>query len=718
MSPNHRGDHEIRWGHRALTIILAVPPGSPPSLVHLSAGGEPDPSHDPGQRQPLVEILADGHGRTFSGSRSVSTAVGQRLRYQGRAARVEGGWQWLRIDTVDPETGLRVEVWFRTREGMPALQTWVVVRNQADQPVVLRAVSSFAASVFLPAGGSVDDLTLHWAQSSWLAENRWRGEPVRELNAPDLDLPLHGYRSRGCFAVTNTGSWSTKQALPMGVLVHRPTQRAWCWQIEHNGSWRWEIGECRAGVYLAASGPNDPDHQWRHVLEPDAQFRSVPVAVAVSDDAGLDGAVAAMTQYRRQIVRAHPDREALPVVFNDYMNTLMGDPTSEALYPLIDAAAAVGAEYFCIDAGWHDDTRASDWYEVMGAWNPSVTRFAHGLAEVIDRIRAAGMVPGLWLEPEVVGLRSPIAHQLPDDAFFQRDGQRLVEDGRYHLDLRHPAAVAHLDRVVDRLVSEFGIGFLKLDYNIDAGPGTDVKAVAPGDGLLGHNRAYLAWLDRLLDRHPTLVVENCGSGAMRMDYAILARTQLQSTSDQQNPLRYPPIAAAAPMAVLPEQAGNWAYPQPGMSLEEIAFCLVTGMTGRLYLSGHLDRMAPEQHALVAAGVTTYRSLRAHLAQAVPYWPAGLPGWTDPWVALALRPQDGSDRPTYLAVWRRPGAGTELSVPLPHLAGRAVSPVLVYPLDLDPWRTRWEATTGRLTLVSGQVAPAARLYQLTPGSQEV
>lgn len=221
MSTNDRRDHEIRWGHHALTVTLAVPPGSPPRLVHLSGGSEPDPSHDLESGQPLVEILADGHGRTFSGARSVSTAVGQRLRYHGRATRVEDGWQWLRIDTVDPETGLRVEVWFRTREGIPALQTWVVARNQTDRPVVLRAVSSFAASAFLPAGGSVDDLTLYWAQSSWLAENRWRVEPVRDLNTPDLDLSLHGYRSRGCFAVTNTGSWSTKQALPMGLsLIH------------------------------------------------------------------------------------------------------------------------------------------------------------------------------------------------------------------------------------------------------------------------------------------------------------------------------------------------------------------------------------------------------------------------------------------------------------------------------------------------------------------
>jgi alpha-galactosidase len=38
------------------------------------------------------------------------------------------------------------------------------------------------------------------------------------------------------------------------------------------------------------------------------------------------------------------------------MDTLEGDPTEAKLLPLIAAAAAVGCEYFCIDAGWYDDT--------------------------------------------------------------------------------------------------------------------------------------------------------------------------------------------------------------------------------------------------------------------------------------------------------------------------------------------------------------------------
>ncbi|WP_405539606.1 alpha-galactosidase [Streptomyces sp. NBC_00075] len=68
-------------------------------------------------------------------------------------------------------------------------------------------------------------------------------------------------------------------------------------------------------------------------------------------------------------------------------------------------------------------------------WAESAARFPGGLGEILDRIREAGMVPGLWLEPEVGGVRSPIAATLLEDAFFRRDGVRLAEWGRHQLDL-------------------------------------------------------------------------------------------------------------------------------------------------------------------------------------------------------------------------------------------------------------------------------------------
>jgi len=386
------------------------------------------------------------------------------------------------------------------------------------------------------------------------------------------------------------------------------------------------------------------------------------------------------------------------------MNTLMGDPTTAKLLPLIEAAASAGAEVFCVDAGWYDDGGA--WWDSVGEWQPSQTRFPHGIEEVLGHIRAHGMVAGLWLEPEVVGVRSPIATALPDEAFFRRDGVRVVETGRYQLDLRHPAARAHLDAVVDRLVGEWGVGYLKLDHNIDAGSGTSGHpSEVAAAGALGHHRAHLDWLDGVLDRHPHLVLEDCASGGMRADQALLSRMQLLSTSDQQNLLHYAPIAAAAPTVVTPEQGAVWAYPQPGDTLDEVAFTLANALLGRIHLSGQLVDLSPEARALVHEAVAVYRDLRADLPDALPLWPLGLPAWDDPWVALALR----TPTTTYLTAWRRPGADPTTTLHLPHLLAPPAVVTPIFPADTRA-TTAWNPGTAELTLTL-PAAPSAVLLRL-------
>ncbi|MGC5014258.1 alpha-galactosidase [Streptosporangium sp. DT93] len=699
------------WGHPALRVVVDVPPDGPVALRSLSAtdgsdGGNSGDSDGGGRRagQPLVELLTPGAGHARASHRFSETAVGRRLAFTRERRSREGIWHVLTIELRDEASGLGAEVDLRSADGVGACQVRTRVTNHGPEAVTLLGVTSFAAGF---PDGPAETLDVVRADAEWLGEGRWRRHPLRE-GAPVLNLPLHGQDGRGRLAVVSAGTWSTGRHLPTGGVVHRDG-RAWLWQIEHNGAWRWEIGERREGAYVALLGPTDIDHQWRHVLEPGGSFTTVPVSIAVSGD-GLAGAAAALTAHRRAVVRPHPDRAGLPVVFNDYMNTLMGDPTTAKLLPLIDAAASAGAEVFCVDAGWYDDD--GTWWDSVGEWQPSQSRFPRGIEEVLARVRARGMVAGLWLEPEVIGVRSPMADKLPAEAFLQRDGVRLVEHDRYHLDLRHPAATAHLDQVVDRLVEELGVGYLKLDYNIDPGAGTDLDADSAGAGLLAHNRAHLAWLDGLLDRHPALVLENCASGAMRMDYALMSRMQLQSTSDQQDPLLYPPIAVAAPMSLLPEQSASWAYPQPEMSDEQIAFTLCTGMLGRLYLSGRLDVMRPEQLESVRAAVAVHRDIRARLAEAVPLWPLGLPGWEDPWLCLALR--DGED--TYLGVWRRPGATASTELSLPHLAGTRPAIDVLYPRHLPAWEQGWDPGTGSLTLTSRGDGPAgARILRLRSGT---
>lgn len=698
----------VRWGDRELSLVIAWDAQTAPSLIAARAGDVclefPDP-------RPLVEVLTVAEGHAQANDRLVRTEVGSRVRYVRHHEADDERGKTLVIEVADPLSGLAGELELRLARGTGTLRSTVQIVNRGTRPAALRSVASWVSGLGCPAGqecaAGVAAWTIHRGLSDWLGEGRWVRQPANRFRFPDLGQELTGHDPRGAFTVVSTGTWSTGKQLPVACAESDELHAAWAWQVEHNGPWRWEVGQNSADGYFALSGPTDIDHQWLKTLRPGEAFRTVPVSVTLSGD--FTGAIANLTRYRRALRRPHVDNAAPKVVFNDYMNTLNGDPTTDLLVPLVDAAARVGAEVFCIDAGWYDD--GGDWWDSVGEWEPSTTRFPGGLDEVIARIRDRGMIPGLWLEPEVVGIRSPLATRLPDAAFLQRAGQRIVEHSRYHLDLRHPAARAQLDAVVDRLVERFGIGYFKLDYNINPGAGTDRDADSVGDGLLGHNRAHQAWLDGVLDRYPDLILENCGSGAMRADFAMLSRLQLQSTSDQQDFRKYAPIAAAAPVSMLPEQAASWAYPQPGMTSEEVAFCLTTGLAGRFYLSGYLNRMPAEHLELVREAVELAKTLRLDLANSMPSWPLGLPDWDAPWIALAL----AGPGAIHLVLWNRSTSEPTTVLPLHDLVAStdAVKLEPIFPRALASWDTTWCADSARLQVGNPTGVIGARVFRISP-----
>lgn len=712
----------IRVGGETLTVALCVSDGTPARLVAIGSAQEVDgvlADPDRWPVQPLVEVLAVGHGRAHMNGAHHNTAVGRRLRHARHDVVVRDGWARLELVQLDPGTGLEVTSHLRLAErGGAAVQAWTVVRNTGEQRVILQAVSSLATGAFLRAGERFDDVRTTAGRSTWLGEARYEEQPLTAQGGlVDLDLPRHQQQDgRGVVAFSSTGSWSSGTWMPVGLVSHVPTGRAWAWQVEHNGSWTVELAERTTPVgrelTLAAFGPTD-EHQWLHPLDPGQEITTVPVSLAVGQaeaGSGLDAAVAALTQHRRALLldAGRPVRRT-PVVFNDYMNTLMGDPTTERLLPLVDAAGSVGAEYFCLDAGWYAD--GSQWWDAVGEWTPATDRFPNGIDEVLDRVRSHGMVPGLWLEPEVVGVNSPLATTLPADSFLHLAGERVVEHGRYLLDLRSEVVRKHLDSVVDRLVDDHGAGFFKLDYNVTPGPGVDSPGTSAGAGLLDLNRGVLAWLEGLGERHPDVLLESCASGGMRQDFATVSRVNLQSTSDQQDYLRYPPISVNSFVGLLPEQAGIWAYPQPDMTVEEATFCLAGAVLGRMYLSGHLDRMGEAQLDLVREAVTAHRSVLPTIASAVPVWPTGLAGWDDAWLSVGLR--DGAS--TLVTTWRRPGAATTTRLSLPHARGTDLAVEPVFPLDEDrPWSYSWQPEEGVLLVTADGPAPQARVIRLRHG----
>lgn len=626
------------WSWRAGDLLLQF--GVDDGPVTLSAATLPGgPSAV--RSHPLVEVMVAGEHHARSALGYCGTALGARLRHVDH--HVNG--PELQVRQQDPSTGLEVTSHWRAT-GPASVQVWNVVRNGGTAPLTLLAVSSLSVKTAAPAGS--ERYSLVEGRGEWLGDGAWSTRPLRQV-LPDLRLDVTNQDARGRYAVVSTGGWSTGSVYPTGVLLDSAGPSL-AWQAEVTAGWLWELAQHRDGTVLNVLGPADQEHQWSRTLAPGETFTSATAGLALGE--GLDGAMAALTAHRRGIRVARAADRSQPLVYNDFMNTLGGNPTTEAEVPLIEAAAQVGAEVFCIDAGWYDDD--PQWGSV-GAWSAAPTRFTGGLRSVLADVVAKGMVPGLWLEPEVVGLDSPVLDRLPDEAYFSRFGVPTVEQHRRHLDLRHPAARDHVDDAIDRVVG-YGAGYVKLDYNIEPGAGTD-RTGSAGDGLLGHGRALRDWLVDVQRRHPELLVESCASGAMRMDYALLSVTHLQSTSDQQDAARSAVVACTAPMSVLPEQAGNWAYPAAGMGDGELALTLVNGLAGRLYLSGFLDRLSAAQTATVRDAVELHKHLREWVADASPCWPTGLPGWDDE--VLTLGYHGGGRRA--LLVWTR-GAATELTLP--------------------------------------------------------
>jgi len=651
------------------------------------------------KEQRLVEIQITGENQLIHhGTKHTGTVPGHRLQFQKYEDLRNKKGRLVEFHLIDPIKKLTIKVVWQFFDGIPVIRAWTEVENNGEDSVGLEYVSSFALSNFDYQGlkNREDKIKLHLPHSAWSNEVVWKKYGLAELG-----LYADEKESSKRIFFSNTGTWSSSQLVPTGLIENTEAGTILGWQIETQGSWHWEIGAVKEQIYLQLGGPNEQDNHWWKELKPKESFVTIPVAVSFTSGS-LTDAVHALTKYRRAIRRVNKDNIDLPIIFNDYMNCLNGDPTTEKLIPLIDAASEVGCEYFCIDCGWYS---AGYWWDGVGEWIPSKERFPNGITEVTSYIKEKGMIPGLWLEIEVMGVNCPLADKVPKEWFFTRHGKRIVDRNRYQLDFRNKEVQNFATSIIDRLVNEYGVGYIKMDYNINAGIGTEINSDSMGDGLLEHNRAYLSWLDSIFSKYPNLVIENCGSGGMREDYALLSRHSIQSTSDQTDYLRNGVIAAASASVITPEQAAVWNYPLESGDEEEVVFNMVNSMLLRIHQSGHLAELSEERLLLVKEGLSKYKELRKHIRDGLPIWPTGFPHFEDDWFSFGIVDK----KTTLLGVWRVESVHNNFSLSISHLKGKKVNVTQLYP-SFNPIDFTWNKETGILT-VKFKKNKVARLLKL-------
>ena len=93
----------IRWGNTQISVVIGIGHDRPVTIDSLDVAGH---ERTTPARQPLVELLVLGDGRTLNNTRFTSTGVGDRLRYVSHRTVVDDRTTRLVIEQRDDTTGL------------------------------------------------------------------------------------------------------------------------------------------------------------------------------------------------------------------------------------------------------------------------------------------------------------------------------------------------------------------------------------------------------------------------------------------------------------------------------------------------------------------------------------------------------------------------------------------------------------------------------------
>lgn len=625
-----------------------------------------------------------------------------------------------------PQKGLRLKVVMERVPGAAMLRVHTTAENVGREPVDLRFLSSaFLQGLCLGGLRDVFDpgrIRIHYCCQTWHGEGQWKTSSLAEMGLYKGSTIWCGSSAR----IQSVGSFSTSRYVPVLVVEDTESSSFWYVQLETAGNWGLEIGYSgdyqEGGLYLLADAADENVGGWHHTLQPGEVYAADCAAVGCLQGNWND-VLKELTRYRRALAPAGPR----PLVFNDYMNCLWGAPTDELLLPLIDRAAELGVEVFCIDSGWFTEP-GKQWLGYFGDWRPGERRFGDmTLQGILNRIRQKGMRAGLWLEAEVCSDTAAFYGQ-PDRCFLMRNGKRVEGGMRAFLNFTDPQARAHIREVFERLIG-MGVTFFKNDYNLSTGIGADNVADSAAEGLRRNIDAFYALLDEIQRAHPEITLESCASGGMRTDYKTLRHAAFCSFSDQVDYRRCPSVLTGSLLNILPEQLGVWCYPWPspfedvdctpylrsaeyrqGMAdTEQTVYNVINGMCGLMYLSGRIDCMDDVNWSVLREGVALFKRNREFLSRAFvrvtsPHAPVNN---LTAWQSIALADED--EKRMLLAVWRNDTVDDVFAVDL-GLPGRRVAVSQCFPTHIRDTRWQYDRHSGKLHVrLPGRYT--ARLFEI-------
>ena len=272
----------------------------------------------------------------------------------------------------------------------------------------------------------------------------------------------------------------------------------------------------------------------------------------------------------------------------------------------IPVAARAGVEVYTIDAGWYSKPGLKFSSDGLGTWRVDPTKFPRGLEPVVEAIRAEGMRPGLWFEPERAWKGSMLWKEHPE--WLLRDGQTdwaLVDFG-------NPKVQRWAIEVLSSAIERYGLGWIKWDFNADPAP------MWKGDAAreLAHVRGVYSVMEQVRRLHPEVWLEMCASGGNRIDSEMIRRADSYWLSDQTTLTDGQRLQSASAAMVLParyrytamaQSSVKGASPKGGSEYPDEPW--LTAMSGTFGIMEPFARWSASVREQAAREVARFKEIR-------------------------------------------------------------------------------------------------------------
>jgi alpha-galactosidase len=540
-----------------------------------------------------------GNGHTMRNSASVSEFCFKDQRFD------ENGDSCVIRTILENRRGQRLEHTLTYHKGYPGLKIKTRITNQNEKETALEMLSSFSLGGITPFSREegTDMLLLHRIRSKWSNEGRKETRTIEELQL-EPSWSRWGVQSEKFGQI---GSMPVRKYFPFAAIEDKDNQVIWAAQIACPSSWQMEVYRRDQALCFSGGLPDYDFGHWMKKISCDEYFDTPEVYLTVCRGT-LDDACQRLTRMQERACRFDKTK-GLPVLFNEFCTT-WGNPSFESICRIVDIISDKDIDYFIIDAGWYAD-RDQGWENNMGDWDVSSELYPMGMQAAVDKIREAGLKPGIWFEPEIVGKDAQVSKK--QDHLLKKHGKVIRAGNRMFWDMRDPWTQEYLADKVIGMLKKYGFEYIKVDYNESIGVGCD-GCESLGQGLYKQMLAAQDFLGRIRREIPGILIEICSSGGHRLEPSMMEIGNMASFSDAHEEKEIPIIAANLHRTILPMQSQIWAVIRKNDSNKRIVYSLAATFLGVMCLSGDVFDCSRPQWDLIEEGIQFYRMISPIITQ--------------------------------------------------------------------------------------------------------